>query len=208
MSRLLLTTLCRESGLYDYFRENAPRDFCWRFGMPRRISFGLRFLRQKVPVVSILEYSSCSEYAAQSSRLGRRRILLLPRRNRRHASPANRLVARPRVQLRHLRKGLVQVRYRAARLEPPPLRSRRPRDSPRKFPILLRLPMGPPHREKVCCQALVRLCRRPHRTHRCPLGGPASLFPSTNRNKDTLQPFNLNVWKQRSSRGTRNRAEA
>lgn len=38
MARILLTTRCRDSGLYDYFRENAPRNFRWRFGMPRRIS--------------------------------------------------------------------------------------------------------------------------------------------------------------------------
>ena len=62
MTRILLTTRCRDSGLYDYFRENAPRDFRWRFGMPRRISFGLRFLRQNIPGISILEYPSRAEY--------------------------------------------------------------------------------------------------------------------------------------------------
>jgi radical SAM superfamily enzyme YgiQ (UPF0313 family) len=62
MTRILLTTRCRDSGLYDYFRENAPRDFRWRFGMPRRISFGLRFLRQNIPGISILEYPSQAEY--------------------------------------------------------------------------------------------------------------------------------------------------
>lgn len=65
MARVLLTTRCRETGLYDYFRENAPRDFRWRFGMPRRISFGLRFLRQNVLGVSILEYPSRAEYSAE-----------------------------------------------------------------------------------------------------------------------------------------------
>jgi hypothetical protein len=68
MARVLLTTRCADSGLYDYFRENAPRDFRWRFGMPRRISFGLRFLRQNVPGISILEYPSRSEYLAQLRR--------------------------------------------------------------------------------------------------------------------------------------------
>lgn len=34
MARILLTTRCRDTGLYDYFRENAPRGFRWRFGMP------------------------------------------------------------------------------------------------------------------------------------------------------------------------------
>lgn len=65
MPRILLTTRCRDSGLYDYFRENAPRNFRWRFGMPRRISFGLRFLRQNIPGISILEYPTRSEYSAQ-----------------------------------------------------------------------------------------------------------------------------------------------
>jgi hypothetical protein len=27
MTRVLLTTRCRDTGLYDYYRENAPRDF-------------------------------------------------------------------------------------------------------------------------------------------------------------------------------------
>lgn len=68
MARILLTTRCRDSGLYDYFRENAPRGFRWRFGMPRRISFGLRFLRQNVPGISILEYPSRAEYSAELRR--------------------------------------------------------------------------------------------------------------------------------------------
>src|SRR5215471_14775947 len=62
MARILLTTRCRDTGLYDYFRENAPRGFRWRFGMPRRISFGLRFLRQNIPGIQILEYPSRAEY--------------------------------------------------------------------------------------------------------------------------------------------------
>ena len=68
MPRILLTTRCRDSGLYDYFRENAPRNFRWRFGMPRKISFGLRFLRQNIPGISILEYPTRAEYSAQLRR--------------------------------------------------------------------------------------------------------------------------------------------
>jgi len=68
MTRILLTTRCRDSGLYDYFRENAPRNFRWRFGMPRRISFGLRFLRQNIPGIEILEYPSRAEYRKQLKR--------------------------------------------------------------------------------------------------------------------------------------------
>jgi radical SAM superfamily enzyme YgiQ (UPF0313 family) len=68
LPRILLTTRCRESGLYDYFRENAPRNFRWRFGMPRTISFGLRFLRQNLPQVNILEYPTRAEFSAQLKR--------------------------------------------------------------------------------------------------------------------------------------------
>jgi len=68
MPRILLTTRCRDSGLYDYFRENAPRNFRWRFGMPRTISFGLRFLRQNLPHLNILEYPTRAEFSAQLQR--------------------------------------------------------------------------------------------------------------------------------------------
>lgn len=63
MPRILLTTVCREPSFYDYFRENAPRNFRWRFGMPREISFGLRFLRQNLPDLQILEYPSRAEFS-------------------------------------------------------------------------------------------------------------------------------------------------
>ena len=63
MPRTLLTTRCRDSGLYDYFRENAPHNFRWRFGMPRKNSFGLRFLKQNLPGLTIAEYPTRSEYS-------------------------------------------------------------------------------------------------------------------------------------------------
>ena len=64
MTRVLLTTVDQGFGLYDYYRENAPPQFRWRFQMPRRISFGLRFLRQNVPEINILEYPTKAEYLA------------------------------------------------------------------------------------------------------------------------------------------------
>jgi hypothetical protein len=67
MPRILLTTRSRESGLYDYYRENAPRDCRWRFGMPRRFSFGLRFLRQNVPGVSIRGPSSIPSTSSRTT---------------------------------------------------------------------------------------------------------------------------------------------
>jgi len=62
MSRVLLTTVHRDQGVYDYFRENAPDGYRWRFRMPREISFGLRFLRQNLPEINILEYPTRVEY--------------------------------------------------------------------------------------------------------------------------------------------------
>ena len=62
MTRILLTTVDQDFGLYDYYRENAPERFRWRFQMPRRISFGLRFLRQNIPEINILEYPTRAEY--------------------------------------------------------------------------------------------------------------------------------------------------
>src|ERR1700686_4465942 len=62
MTRVLLTTVDQDFGLYDYYRENAPERFRWRFQMPRRISFGLRFLRQNIPEINILEYPTRAEY--------------------------------------------------------------------------------------------------------------------------------------------------
>jgi hypothetical protein len=62
-ARVLLTTVTCEPRLYDYFRENAPENFRWRFSMPRRISFGLRFLRQSIPGLKILEYPSRAEFS-------------------------------------------------------------------------------------------------------------------------------------------------
>ncbi len=65
MPRILLTTRCRDAGLYDYFRENAPQNFRWRFAMPRTISFGLRFLRQNLPELAILEYPTHADFSEQ-----------------------------------------------------------------------------------------------------------------------------------------------
>jgi radical SAM superfamily enzyme YgiQ (UPF0313 family) len=65
MPKVLLTTRCRDTGLYDYFRENAPQNFRWRFGMPRTISFGLRFLRQNLPGLKILEYPTHAEFSEE-----------------------------------------------------------------------------------------------------------------------------------------------
>jgi len=61
--RVLLTTVSRDQLFYDYYRENAPDNFRWRFQMPRHISFGLRFLRQNLPELKILEYPTRAEFS-------------------------------------------------------------------------------------------------------------------------------------------------
>src|ERR1035437_7514407 len=64
MTRILITTVDREFGLYDYYRENAPANMRWRFGWQREISYGLRFLRQNIPEIEILEYPTRANYRA------------------------------------------------------------------------------------------------------------------------------------------------
>ena len=62
MTRILMTTVDREFGLYDYYGENAPERLRWRFGGKREISYGLRFLRQNVPEIETLEYPTRADY--------------------------------------------------------------------------------------------------------------------------------------------------
>ena len=62
MTRILMTTVDREFGLYDYYGENAPERLRWRFGGKREISYGLRFLRQNVPEIKTLEYPARADY--------------------------------------------------------------------------------------------------------------------------------------------------
>ncbi len=63
MPRITFTTRCRDSGLCHYFRETVPRNFRRRFGMPREISFALRFLKHNPPGLTLAEYPTRSEYS-------------------------------------------------------------------------------------------------------------------------------------------------
>ncbi len=60
--RVLLTTVYRrfKSDYYDYFGANTKTKL--RLMWPRYISFGLRFLKQNLPEVEILEYPTWHEY--------------------------------------------------------------------------------------------------------------------------------------------------
>jgi len=59
-SRILLTTTYKTEDYYDYFGANAKTPL--RFMSKRDISWGLRFLKQNVPGLEILEYPTWEEY--------------------------------------------------------------------------------------------------------------------------------------------------
>ena len=61
--RVLLTTCCFHSSSYRSSPQHAPRDFRWRFGMPCRTSFVLRFLHHNIPGSAIREYPTRLEYS-------------------------------------------------------------------------------------------------------------------------------------------------
>ena len=59
--KVLLTTVCQEKGeTFDFLYGGFPGFF--RFSIPRVISYGLRFIKQNVPEVEILEYPTWKEY--------------------------------------------------------------------------------------------------------------------------------------------------
>jgi len=62
LPRILLTTVHRrfKSDYYEYFAANTRTKI--RFSWSRYISFGLRFLKQNLPEVEILEYPTWQEY--------------------------------------------------------------------------------------------------------------------------------------------------
>lgn len=59
--KILLTTAYRKGSLYDYFGVNTRVKF-FRFTSYRLFSSGLRFIKQNVPGIEILEYPTWSEY--------------------------------------------------------------------------------------------------------------------------------------------------
>jgi hypothetical protein len=59
--RCLLTTAYREGSFYDYFGSNTPPTL-FRLGGKRLISLGLRFLKQNIPGIEILEMPTAEQY--------------------------------------------------------------------------------------------------------------------------------------------------
>lgn len=61
---ILLTTTYHDTKghIYDYWQANAPSRPYLTFSMPRINSFGLRFIKQNVPEVEILEYPTWDQY--------------------------------------------------------------------------------------------------------------------------------------------------
>ena len=77
MPRITFTIRCRDSGLCRYFRENVPRNFRRRFGMPREISFALRFLKHNPPGLHPCGVShQIGVFRTAETRLGRGWFLL------------------------------------------------------------------------------------------------------------------------------------
>lgn len=64
--RILLSTVYKrhKDDVYDYFDANSSRIF-FKFSIPRIESFGLRFIKQNVQEVEILEYPTWDEYVAK-----------------------------------------------------------------------------------------------------------------------------------------------
>lgn len=61
---ILLTTTYKDNTghIYDYWKANSANRPYLRFSMPRINSFGLRFIKQNVPEVEILEYPTWKQY--------------------------------------------------------------------------------------------------------------------------------------------------
>lgn len=59
--RILFTTAHVSDQLYDYVGQYSPRTH-FRDTFPRDISFGLRFIKQNIPSIEILEYPSPQEF--------------------------------------------------------------------------------------------------------------------------------------------------
>jgi radical SAM superfamily enzyme YgiQ (UPF0313 family) len=59
--KVLFTTAYKNGKLYDYWEANS-RAKIFRLSYTRRISFGLKFLKENIPQVEILEYPTIKEY--------------------------------------------------------------------------------------------------------------------------------------------------
>ena len=59
--RTLISTAWRDGPLYDYWGSNTPHTL-FRLGGKRLISLGLRFIKQNVPGIEILEMPTAEEY--------------------------------------------------------------------------------------------------------------------------------------------------
>jgi pyruvate-formate lyase-activating enzyme len=59
--RILFVTAYIDDQLYDYVGQYSPQSR-YRDGFPRDIAYGLRFIKQNIPSIEILEYPSPEEY--------------------------------------------------------------------------------------------------------------------------------------------------
>jgi hypothetical protein len=62
--KILFTThYIDKNGWYDYFKTNSTQPY--RISYPLKISYGLRFLKQNIPSIEILEFPTWQQYAAK-----------------------------------------------------------------------------------------------------------------------------------------------
>jgi hypothetical protein len=61
--KILLSTVYRRhrKDIYDYFGANSNQSL-FRFSLPRVNSFGLRFIKQNISQIEIIEYPTWEEY--------------------------------------------------------------------------------------------------------------------------------------------------
>ncbi|MEF8848662.1 MAG: radical SAM protein [Candidatus Thermoplasmatota archaeon] len=61
---ILLTTVYKrhKNDIYDYWKANTPENTFFRYSLPRVNAFGLRFIKQNLPRIEILEFPSWKEY--------------------------------------------------------------------------------------------------------------------------------------------------
>jgi hypothetical protein len=59
--RILFATAYIHDRLYDYVGQYSPGDHC-RDAFPRDMSYGLRFIKQNIPSIEILEYPTAEEF--------------------------------------------------------------------------------------------------------------------------------------------------
>ena len=65
--RTLFSTVCCDGPLYDYWGSNTPHTV-FRLSGQRLVSMGLRFIKQNIPEIEILEMPTTDQYSRALAR--------------------------------------------------------------------------------------------------------------------------------------------